>query len=50
MKKFKFQEKFSLELIFLTNSDAVSKINEIIEPNSVEFNQLYLKKYSSESA
>ena len=42
MKKFKFQEKFSLELIFLTNSDAVTKINEIIEPNSVEFDQLYL--------
>ncbi len=29
MKKFKFHEKFSLELIFLTNSDAVTKILDL---------------------
>ena len=38
MKKFKFHEKFSFENIFLTNSDAVTKINEF-EPN-LELNDL----------
>jgi hypothetical protein len=34
MKKLKFNEKFSFELIFLSNSDAITKINELeLEPN-----------------
>ena len=36
MKKFKFHEKFSLELIFLTNSDAVTKILDL---NDLEYDE-----------